>query len=89
MIRYFLDRELAKKVIDCVEDPHIETVKKFGMACSLPGSFQGSLHAFMKNSQNAERYKGTIRDIIRAGGCNCSRDYTSTKLIFLPIQSLE
>ena len=70
-----LDRELAKKVFDSVEDPHIETVKKFGMACSLPGSLQGSLHAFLKHSQNAERYMGTIRDIIRAGGCNCSRDY--------------
>ena len=67
---------MAKKVFDCVGDPHIETVKNFGMACSLPGSFQGSLHAFLKNSQNAERYKATIRDIIRAGGCNCSRDDT-------------
>jgi len=66
-------RELAKKVFDSVDDPHIETVKKFGMACSLPGSLQGSLHAFLKHSESAERYKGTIRDIIRAGGCNCSR----------------
>ena len=66
-------RELAKEVFFFADDPHIETVKKFGMACTLPGSFQGSLHAFLKHSQDAERFKATIRDVIRAGGCNCSR----------------
>ena len=74
-------------MFDCVGDPHIETVKNFGMACTLPGSFQGSLHAFLKNSQNAERYKATIRDIIRAGGCNCSRDDdTISKLKSCPVE---
>ena len=75
-------RELAKEVFDCADDPHTETVKKFGMACSLPGSFQGALHAFLKHSQDADRFKGTIRDVIRAGGCNCSR-YLLKLIVYL------
>ena len=48
---------------------HIKVVKKFGKACSYPGTFMGSIHAIITSSS----YKSAIIKTIKAGGCNCSR----------------
>jgi len=65
-------REFTENVFDKIEDEHVPTVDNFGNNCHLPGSFQGSLHAFIRNS-GPNRFVATIRDVITAGGCNCSR----------------
>ena len=44
-------------------------VKKLGMACSYPGTFNSSIHSII----NSTNYKGAILRTIKAGGCNCSR----------------
>ena len=44
-------------------------VKKFGKACSYPGTFMGSIHAIITSSN----YKSAVIKTIKAGGCNCSR----------------
>ena len=44
-------------------------VKKLGMACSYPGTFNSSVHSII----NSSTYKGAILRTIKAGGCNCSR----------------
>ena len=44
-------------------------VKKLGMACSYPGTFNSSVHSII----NSTNYKGAILRTIKAGGCNCSR----------------
>ena len=44
-------------------------VKKFGMACSYPGTFKSSIHSII----NSTNYKSAILLTIKAGGCNCSR----------------
>ena len=44
-------------------------VKKLGMACSYPGTFNSSIHSII----NSSSYKGAILKTIKAGGCNCSR----------------
>ena len=49
--------------------PHSFVVKKFGKACSYPGTFNGSIHAIITSSS----YKSAINKTIKAGGCNCSR----------------
>ena len=46
-----------------------ELVKKFGMACPLPGSFQGSLVSII----GAESYPDAIRETVLCGGDSCSR----------------
>ena len=48
---------------------HIDVVKKFGKACSYPGTFMGSIHAMI----TSKNYKDALLKTIRAGGCNCSR----------------
>ena len=45
------------------------TVRKFGKACSYPGTFMGSIHAIITSNN----YKSAITKTIKAGGCNCSR----------------
>ena len=45
------------------------TVRKFGKACSYPGTFMGSIHAILTSNN----YKSAIIKTIKAGGCNCSR----------------
>jgi len=65
-------RELTGDVFNKLKDDHVTTVDNFGNNCHLPGSFQGSLHAFLKNN-GADSFVSTVRDVIRAGGCNCSR----------------
>jgi hypothetical protein len=49
--------------------PHPLVVKKIGMACSYPGTFNSSIHSII----NSVTYKDAILKTIKAGGCNCSR----------------
>ena len=58
-----------EKVKKLKKNPHSLTVKKLGMACSYPGTFDSSIHSII----NSTNYKGAILKTIRAGGCNCSR----------------
>jgi hypothetical protein len=51
------------------DKPHPQIVKKLGMACSYPGTFNSSIHSII----NSTSYKGAILKTIKAGGCNCSR----------------
>ena len=44
-------------------------VKKLGMACSYPGTFESAIHSII----NSTNYKNAILKTIKAGGCNCSR----------------
>ncbi len=48
---------------------HSQIVKKLGMACSYPGTFNSSIHSII----NSSSYKSAILKTIKAGGCNCSR----------------
>ena len=68
--KYFKDVVLnLKKIIRDAQKPHIQTVNKYGKACSYPGTFLGSIHAIL----NSKNYKSAIIKLIKAGGCNCSR----------------
>ena len=58
-----------KKVLRLKNQNHITTVRKFGKACSYPGTFMGSIHAIITSNS----YKSAITKTIKAGGCNCSR----------------
>ena len=58
-----------KKVKRLKSKPHPIVVKKLGMACSYPGTFNSSIHSII----NSSSYKGAILRTIKAGGCNCSR----------------
>ena len=60
------DINLLKKL---KKEPHSKIVKKFGMACSYPGTFNSSIHAIL----SSKNYKSAILKTIKAGGCNCSR----------------
>jgi hypothetical protein len=48
---------------------HSAAVKKLGITCRYPGTFDSSIHAII----NSKSYKSAILKTIRAGGCNCSR----------------
>ena len=61
--------EDMKKVKRLKSKPHPLVVKKLGMACSYPGTFNSSIHSII----NSTNYKGAILKTIKAGGCNCSR----------------
>ena len=61
--------ENIKKVKKVKNKPHNIVVKKFGKACSYPGTFNGSIHAII----TSKSYKNAIIKTIKAGGCNCSR----------------
>ena len=58
-----------KKVLRLKNQNHIKVVKKFGKACSYPGTFMGSIHAIITSAS----YKPAVIKTIKAGGCNCSR----------------
>ena len=58
-----------KKVQKLKKKPHPLIVKKLGMACSYPGTFNSSIHSII----NSKSYKDAILRTIKAGGCNCSR----------------
>ena len=57
------------KVKKLKSKPHPILVKKLGMACSYPGTFNSSIHSII----NSTNYKSAILRTIKAGGCNCSR----------------
>jgi hypothetical protein len=61
--------ENIKKVKKLKNKPHNIVVKKFGKACSYPGTFNGSIHAII----TSKNYKSAVIKTIKAGGCNCSR----------------
>ncbi len=58
-----------RKVKRLKSKPHSLLVKKLGMACSYPGTFNSSIHSII----NSTNYKNAILRTIKAGGCNCSR----------------
>ena len=57
------------KVKKLKKKPHSLVVKKLGMACSYPGTFESAVHSII----NSTNYKNAILKTIKAGGCNCSR----------------
>ncbi|MDA7831662.1 ADP-ribosylglycohydrolase family protein, partial [Candidatus Pelagibacter sp.] len=61
--------ENIKKVKKIKSKPHNFVVKKFGKACSYPGTFNGAIHAII----TSKNFKTAIVKTIKAGGCNCSR----------------
>ena len=72
----FKKNSYFKSVVDDIErvkrlksKPHAIVVKKLGMACSYPGTFNSSIHSII----NSTNYKSAILRTIKAGGCNCSR----------------
>ncbi len=68
--KYFRDVIInTKKVLRSKNQNHIKTVRKFGVACSYPGTYMGALHAII----TSKNYKSAITKTIKAGGCNCSR----------------
>ena len=68
--RYFKDViKNIKKILRLKKQNHTKVVRKFGMACSYPGTFMGSIHAMITSNN----YKSAIIKTIKAGGCNCSR----------------
>ena len=58
-----------KKILRLKKQNHTKVVRKFGKACSYPGTFMGSIHAMITSNS----YKSAINKTIKAGGCNCSR----------------
>ena len=58
-----------EKVKKLKTKPHSLVVKKLGMACSYPGTFDSSIHSII----NSSNYKSAVLKAIKAGGCNCSR----------------
>ena len=68
--RYFKDViKNIKKILRLKKQNHTKVVRKFGKACSYPGTFMGSIHAIITSNN----YKSAINKTIKAGGCNCSR----------------
>ena len=58
-----------QKVKKLKNKPHSSSVKKLGMACSYPGTFNSAVHSILTSSN----YKTAVLKTIKAGGCNCSR----------------
>ena len=58
--------EMVKKL---KSKPHSAIVKKVGITCRYPGTFNSAIHAIIKSNN----YKSAILNTIKAGGCNCSR----------------
>ena len=44
-------------------------VKKLGMACSYPGTFNSAVHSILTTTS----FKSAVLKTIKSGGCNCSR----------------
>ena len=75
-LKKFKKNSYFKSVVDDIRrvkrlksEPHAKVVKKLGMACSYPGTFNSSIHSII----NSTNYKSAILETIKAGGCNCSR----------------
>ena len=48
---------------------HSTAVKKLGLTCRYPGTFNSAVHSII----TSKNYKRAVLKTIRAGGCNCSR----------------
>ena len=75
-IKKYEKNKYFKSVVDGIKQvkilrtkPHSLVVKKLGMACNYPGTFNSSIHAII----NSTNYKSAVLRTIKAGGCNCSR----------------
>ena len=75
-VKKFDKNKYFKSVVDGIKQvkilrtkPHSLVVKKLGMACNYPGTFNSSMHAII----NSTDYKSAVLRTIKAGGCNCSR----------------
>ena len=75
-IKKYEKNKYFKSVVDGIKQvkilrtkPHSLVVKKLGMACNYPGTFNSSIHAII----NSTDYKSAVLKTIKAGGCNCSR----------------
>ena len=75
-LKKFKKNSYFKSVVDDIKrvkrlksKPHAKVVKKLGMACSYPGTFNSSIHSII----NSTNYKSAILRTIKAGGCNSSR----------------
>ncbi len=74
--KQFKNNRYFKEVIDGIKivkrlksKPHNQVVKKIGISCRYPGTFNSSIHAIIKS----KNYKSAVLKTIKAGGCNCSR----------------
>ncbi|XP_066931078.1 crystallin J1A-like [Clytia hemisphaerica] len=56
---------------------HRDVVKGFGIACSLPGNMQGSIHCLLQGKDYVE----SIRMTLAAGGGNCARSMAVAALL--------
>ena len=61
--------EGIQKVKKFKNKPHTFIVKKLGMACSYPGTFNSAVHSILTTTS----FKSAVLKTIKAGGCNCSR----------------
>ncbi len=61
--------EGIRKVKKFRNKPHTSIVKKLGMACSYPGTFNSAVHSILTTTS----FKSAVLKTIKAGGCNCSR----------------
>ncbi len=75
-IKKYKKKTYFREVIEGIEKvkrlktlPHSKAVRKLGMACSYPGTFNSSIHSII----NSKNYRNAILKTIKAGGCNCSR----------------
>ena len=67
---YFKEVVKGIKIVKKLKSkPHSYAVKKLGISCRYPGTFNSSVHAIIKSKS----YKSAILSTIKAGGCNCSR----------------
>jgi hypothetical protein len=75
-VRKYKNNSYFKEVVQGIQytkrfknKSHSSMVKKLGISCRYPGTFNSSVHAIIKSKS----YKQAILKTIRAGGCNCSR----------------
>jgi hypothetical protein len=75
-VKKYEKNKYFKSVVDGIKQvkilrakPHSLVVKKLGMACNYPGTFNSSIHSII----NSTNYKSAVLRAIKAGGCNCSR----------------
>lgn len=59
--------EEVKAVTAALDTPHGQVVQGFGLACSMPGSFKGALHAIY----NATDYSSVVRRCVVGGDVCC------------------
>ena len=58
-----------KKIKRLKSKSHSFMVRKLGISCRYPGTFNSSIHAIIKY----KTFKKAVLATIKAGGCNCSR----------------